>query len=169
MMSGLRCISGMLISGTSGAVAVRSNAMPSPQSHRIAAALVRRAGPSADASQLADAAVALWRDIDTALTPIIGTRGLAALQARSLYLASDEFGWMKDMQDTSVRTAIDYDLPRRIFMTQPMPESQAAATVTFLCFHDLLASMVGPSLTARLLDAIWDNPLGGQAAQDESA
>lgn len=143
--------------------------MSSPERRRIAAALVRRAGPSADASELADAAVALWRDIDTALTPIIGTRGLAALQGRSLYLASHEFGWLNDLQDTSVRTEIDYDLPRRIFMTPPISESQAAAAATFLCFHDLLASMVGPSLTARLLDAIWDNPIGGQAAQDVSA
>lgn len=143
--------------------------MSSPQSRRIAAALVRRAGPSADASQLADAAVTLWRDIDTALAPIIGTRGLAALQGRSLYLASYEFGWLKELQDHRVRTEIEYDLPRRIFMTQPMSESQAAATAMFLSFHDLLASMVGPSLTARLLDAIWDNPIGGEAAQDVSA
>lgn len=158
-----------LIAGTSVVSQSGQNDMSSPQRRRIAAALVRRAGPSADASQLADAAVALWRDIDTVLTPVIGTRGLAALQGRSLHLASYEFGWLKELQDHRVRTEIEYDLPQRIFMAQPMPESQAAASATFLCFHDLLASMVGPSLTARLLDAIWDNPIGGQAAQDVSA
>jgi hypothetical protein len=140
--------------------------MSPPESRRIAAALVRRAGPGADASLLADAVVALWRDIDAALTPILGSRGIAALHGRSLYLASYEFPWLKGSRDTGVLAEIDFELLRTVFVAQPVAIGQNGATAMFRCFHDLLASMVGVALTERLLHAVWDNPNGGEAAQD---
>lgn len=36
----------------------------------------------------------------------------------------------------------------------------------FDTFHDLLASMVGPSLTERLLRFVWADGSGGSAAKD---
>ena len=42
----------------------------------------------ADAEQLADAIVAMWLEIDQALHPIIGHRGVAALYNRSLHLTA---------------------------------------------------------------------------------
>lgn len=143
--------------------------MTPPENRSIAAALARRAGPQANASHVADAVVALWRDIDATLAPIIGTHGLAALHGRSLDLASREFAWVKPTRDNSVLKAIDFDALQRMFSAQPMPESQAAASTMFHCFHELLASVVGVSLTERLLHAIWDNPFGGEAAQEVSA
>ncbi len=142
--------------------------MSLPESRRIAGALARRSGPQPDAVQLADAVVTLWREIDAALAPIVGTRGLAALHGRSVYLASQQFAWLKTAHGNSVQTEIDFHGLRQTFMMQPLPDSQAAASALLLAFHDLLASMVGASLTERLLQAIWDNPFGGHAAQDVS-
>ena len=143
---------------------------PTPtERSRIAAALERRAGPKPNADQLADAVVTVWREIDNVLTPIIGARGLAALHGRSLYLSSLEFAWLNNAHGTAVLTEIDFDGLRRNFMTQPMMELQAGANALLHTFHDLLASLVGASLTERLLHAIWDNPSGGHAAQDVSA
>jgi hypothetical protein len=142
--------------------------MTLPESRRFAGALARRSGPQPDAVQLADAVVTVWREIDAALAPIVGTRGLAALHGRSVYLASQQFAWLKTAHGNSVQTEIDFVGLRQTFMMQPLPESQAAATALLHTFHDLLASMVGASLTERLLHAIWDNPFGGHAAQDVS-
>ncbi len=142
--------------------------MTLPESRRIAGALARRTGPQPDAVQLADAVVTLWREIDAALAPIVGTRGLAALHGRSVYLTSQQFAWLKTAHGNSVQTAIDFDGLRQTFMMQQLPDAQAAANALLHTFHDLLASMVGASLTERLLHAIWDNPFGDYAAQDVS-
>jgi len=144
------------------------NAMSHPESRRIAAALEQRAGSQANADQLADAVVMLWREINDTLTPIIGARGLAALHGRSLYLTSREYAWLNDAHGKSMLTEIDFDELRRNFTTQPMLESRAAAGVLLHTFHDLLASLVGAVLTERLLHAIWNNPFDGHAAQDVS-
>ncbi len=142
--------------------------MTLPESRRIAGALARRTGPQPNAVQLADAVVTVWREIDAALAPIIGTRGLAALHGRSVYLASKQFAWLKTASGNSVQTEIDFDGLRQTFMMQQVSESQTAANALLHTFHDLLASMVGASLTERLLHAIWDNPFGNHAAQDVS-
>ncbi len=143
---------------------------PSPtESSRIAAALERRAGPQANADQHADAVVNVWREIDNALTPIIGARGLAAVHGRSLHLTSQEFAWLNNTHGSGVLTEIDFNGLRQTFTTQPMMESQAAATALLHTFHDLLASLVGAELTECLLHAIWDYPLGDHTAQNGSA
>jgi hypothetical protein len=143
--------------------------MTPPEIRSISTALARRAGPQANANEFADAVVALWRDIDAALAPIIGTHGLAALHGRSLYLASREFAWLKAESVESVLKEIDFNELRRTFSAQPMQDAQAAASTVFRCFHELLTSMVGVSLTDRLLHPVWDNSFGGEAAQDVSA
>jgi hypothetical protein len=61
--------------------------MEGSESRPMSAPLVRRVREEAHAIQIADAVVAVWQEIDAALTPILGTRGLAALCKHSLYLA----------------------------------------------------------------------------------
>ena len=53
-----------------------------------------------DAEQLADAAVALWRDVWSALSPIIGAAGVAALFQRSIFLRVAEYPWLTNVSDT---------------------------------------------------------------------
>ena len=66
-------------------------ARPSGHQSRLIAtvpAQCRSGGPSrgADAAAIASAALAVWRDIERALAPIIGQRGLTALCQHSLYV-----------------------------------------------------------------------------------
>lgn len=142
--------------------------MSPPDNSRYSTALLRRAGVDADASQLADAIVAVWRDIDATLTPIIGARGFAALHGRSMHLAARDFPWLIDTRENGVLAEVDFGDVRRRFIAQPVPPARNAAGMTLRCFYDLLASMIGDALTERLVQAIWDNPFGGQAAQDVS-
>jgi hypothetical protein len=59
-----------------------------------------------DATEVADALVTTWRDIETALAPIIGSKGVAALYQRSLHLASSAHPWLAALRDSNP-TSID--------------------------------------------------------------
>ena len=54
------------------------------------AALAQLAATGADAGRIADLSVSTWRDVDSALSPIVGQDGVAALYKRSLYLKRAE-------------------------------------------------------------------------------
>jgi hypothetical protein len=53
--------------------------LESMSTHWIAAAVANRSGTDPDGVQIADATIALWHDIATALRPVIGRQGVAAL------------------------------------------------------------------------------------------
>jgi hypothetical protein len=54
-------------------------------------------------------------------------------------------------------------------LAQRSSAEAAAGGSTFLnTFHELLASLIGPSLTKRLLRSVWEPPSSGTAAQDTS-
>lgn len=139
----------------------------SQDSHRIAAPLARRVGPAADAAQIAAAVFAIWAEIDDALTPILGPRGVAALYQRSLHLAALAHPGLA-APDEADPPAIG---PAALKATLARRSSAAAAVAgnAFLqTFHDLLASLIGPSLSERLLRAAWENSSGTPPAQDTS-
>jgi hypothetical protein len=68
--------------------------MESYEGSLIAATLANRAGKGTDAALIADAIVSTWQLIDTALSPIIGHGGVAALYKRSLYLTGRVHPWL---------------------------------------------------------------------------
>lgn len=72
------------------------------QEDRIALSVAQRAGDEADAARIADAIVALWEQLESALAPIIGRRGVAALYKRSLYLAAAAYPWLELREDPQV-------------------------------------------------------------------
>ncbi|TXH34301.1 MAG: hypothetical protein E6Q92_13075 [Burkholderiaceae bacterium] len=55
------------------------------------------------ALRVADAAVTAWRELDAALSPIIGQRGVAALYQRSLYLTRIDYPWLAGVHQATVR------------------------------------------------------------------
>ena len=68
--------------------------LKSQPSRRWPAPLADRVTDGADAEQVADAIVAIWLEIDQALNPIIGHRGVAALYNRSLNLTAAAHPWL---------------------------------------------------------------------------
>src|SRR5688500_8873461 len=61
---------------------------------RLIAPLAQRIGEDASAAQIAEAVIATFSEIDAVLSPIIGTRGVAALYRRSLHLTAATHPWM---------------------------------------------------------------------------
>lgn len=129
--------------------------------------LARRAAGGANAAQIADTVVSIWQDIDAALRPILGQRGVASLYRRSIHLATTAYPWLGDMRGAKQAT-LDLPALRAVFAQQDSGTASTAGGDLLQTFYELLASLVGTSLTEQLLRSIWANPSSGEPAQDES-
>jgi hypothetical protein len=139
--------------------------MDIPERFPIAAPLAHRVQADASASQIANAIAATWVEIDAALTPIVGQRGLTALYKRSLYLTASAHPWLEGLQE-GMQSTMDLDRLKSVVSQQSSADAVAGGSDLFRTFHDLLDSMVGPSLTERLLRSVWALSSHGPAAQD---
>jgi hypothetical protein len=129
--------------------------------------LANRVGSDADATQIAAAVLAIWEEIDDALTPLIGPLGLAALYRRTVHLSAARHLWLAG-RDEGVLTDTDPAVLKSLLAHRSSAEAAAGGSAFLDTFHELVASLIGPSLTARLLRSVWDNPSSGPAAQDTS-
>jgi len=129
---------------------------------------VPEAPPGAEPAQVADAIASTLQAIDAALRPIIGERGVAALYSRSLYLTSSAHPWLAGMHE-GVQTAMDLAALKSTLAQQSTDHAAAAGSALLQTFYDLLASLIGTSLTERLLRSVAVNSLTDQLADDSSA
>lgn len=110
--------------------------------------------------------MALCAEIGAALTPIIGSRGVAALYKRSLFLTSREHPALLDLQENLLITEMDL-APLMVVMT-PLSDAEAhlVGGALLIAFYELISSLVGPSLTERLLRSLLDSPLSDPPASE---
>lgn len=140
----------------------------SQEGRRWPAPLADRVTDGADAEQVADAIVAIWLEIEQALHPIIGHRGVAALYNRSLHLTAVAYPWLA-IDQPAVPAAVDPSRLRAALVQQTAAEAAVGGSALFQTFHELLASLVGASLTDRLLRSVWTHSSPGSPAQDTSS
>lgn len=137
----------------------------SEESQWIAVALARRAET---ASQVADTMVSTWQAINVALSPIIGQRGVAMLYKRSLHVTSAAHPWLTGTHEDGPAT-IDMAALQSVFAQQSSTSAIAGGGALLQTFHELLSSLIGLSLTERLLRPVWAPFLSGPPAQDTSS
>jgi hypothetical protein len=137
------------------------------EAQRIQAALDRLATQGATAGRIADAAVSMWRDVDAALSPIIGRRGVAALFQRSLFVTRPAHSWLASVHESTAWPG-QFDALHAALSRQTGQLAAAANGALMQNFSDLLGNLIGGSLTERLLASVRDHPLSGDAAQDAS-
>ena len=121
---------------------------------QIAASLAARAGVAATAAQIADTTVAAWQAIDSALAPIIGQRGVAALYKRSLHLNRP----LRPCLNAAIETTearLGLAALKLVLAQQSAIEAAAIGAELLQTVHELLTTLVGPSLTERLLRSVW--------------
>ncbi len=121
----------------------------------------------ASAAQVADASVAAWAAVHAALSPVIGARGSAALYKRSLHLARSAYPLLAKAYDAASEGG-EYSALRAVLTQQSAADAAAAHDAMLRTFHDLLADLIGRSLTQRLLQAAWGAPSGADAEEDTS-
>jgi hypothetical protein len=132
---------------------------------QIAQSLAQRVTAGASTAQIAQAVAQVCRDIDTALTPIIGPRGVGALSTRCLHLAGRTYPWLTSAPAGDIHISAVSTLQARL--AQRSNDEAAAAGLLFLqTFDALLISLIGASLTERLLDPVWATFLNAPPALD---
>lgn len=127
-----------------------------------------RLAVGADAEQVADAILAVWAEIDQALNPIIGHRGVAALYNRSLNLTAARYPWLAAGHQ-GVLAAVDLGALKAALAQRAPAEAAVGGSALLQSFHALLCSLVGASLTDRLLVSVWAQPAGAVPGQDTAS
>ncbi len=119
--------------------------------------LEQRAGSLPDANAIADAAAATWRLVEAQLVPVIGARGLEVLFRRAVHQTSTGFPWLTAVAECGA--GVD-PLPGLVacLVGQPGADAAEASYTLLLIFAELLMTLIGESLTDRLLADVWALP-----------
>ena len=129
--------------------------------------LPREPEAHSDAGAFADTMVWAWKDINAVLTPLVGQGGVAALYNRSLHLTAKVHPWLA-VRPNGVESAIDLDAIHTLLSGQSLADATAGGKAFLSTFHELLASLIGLSLTERLLLPAWDKYMNASPEQDPS-
>jgi DNA-binding GntR family transcriptional regulator len=117
---------------------------------------------------VAAAFVDIRLEIDQALQPIIGDKGVAALFDRSLGLSAAAFPWLAQGPAGGLAGA-DPAALKALLAAQPASEAVAGGNALLQSFHELLASLVGRPLTDRLLRSVWAHSRGIPTHEDHAS
>ncbi|WP_207850021.1 MULTISPECIES: hypothetical protein [unclassified Pseudomonas] len=137
------------------------------ESRQIIAALAHRIGPNADSARIAQAIVSTLQAVEAALTPIIGLQGVAALYRRSLKLCASRHPRVAHISDR-VQASLDLHALDSQLVTESEADALYFGEVMLITFYELLTTLIGPSLTARLLRDVWKPSLSDTSAQENS-
>ncbi|KAA8712117.1 hypothetical protein F4W70_11935 [Pseudomonas cannabina] len=107
----------------------------------------------------------MLQDVDAALTPIIGHQGVVALYRRSFHLCVAAHPRLANTY-VNVHAAMD-----PVALTSALVEQNEADALFFgetllTTLYELLTTLIGPSLTARLLRSVWEPSLSDTPLQE---
>lgn len=123
--------------------------------------LEHRLAPGAAAPAVAEAVLVVWGEIDAALQPIIGARGVAALLQRTAHLTAQAHPWLAPGRAADDAAQAIAELTTRM-AGQGEAQALACGQDFLLTFHQLLATLIGQPLTQRLLRSAWEPPAHGE-------
>lgn len=113
------------------------------------------AAAGADAERIAGEAIAVWDAMHRAIAPVIGARGSAALHHRILHVARATHPWL-DAACEAAAVPGDFSVLRQALASRTASEAAAAHDSMLQAFLELLTTLIGEPLTARLLQAVGD-------------
>jgi hypothetical protein len=142
--------------------------MESQTSSRMLATLAIRTRNEIGEGRIAPCVVAMCAEIGAALTPIIGARGVAALYKRSLFLTGEAHPALRGLHE-NVQGEMDLSPLQAILSPLSAAEATIVGGALLIAFYELIGSLIGPSLTERLLRSLWDRPLSDPPAPEPPA
>jgi len=119
--------------------------------------LISRAGTAPDAGMVAEATLNIWRQMAARLAPIIGTRGVQVLFSRAVQLASKTFPCLVITGDQGGSAALLASL-RANLAASTTNDAMEAGHALLVTFTELLSTLIGESLTSRLLSPMLTFP-----------
>ncbi|MBW4049803.1 MAG: hypothetical protein HIU89_18350 [Proteobacteria bacterium] len=132
----------------------------------IRAIFVRLAAESVDAVGIAEIAISIWDSVGVALSPTIGSAGVAALVKRSIYLTRHTHTCLSVLSEGAVPLPDEMAALHAMLAQQDRAEAVAVNAALLQNFHELLISLIGASLSDRLLRHVWATPSSGEALQE---
>ncbi|AWM90163.1 hypothetical protein DJ564_04725 [Pseudomonas sp. 31-12] len=105
--------------------------------------------------------------MEVALTPIIGQQGVAALYRRSLHLCAITHPRLASTRD-KVPAGMDMAALKSVIVEQSDADALFFGEVLLTTFYELLSTLIGPSLTERLLRGMWEPSLSDTPSQENS-
>lgn len=133
---------------------------------RIVASLALRVNHVADIDQVADVIITMLRDTDSALVPIIGPKGVAALYRRSLHSSTSLHPRL--VAYLPLADPLDLIDLKSILIQQDQNDAIFFGEELLKALYELLATLIGSSLSRRLLLDVWDNDLSAPPSQETS-
>ncbi|NZA28160.1 hypothetical protein H0E84_17410 [Luteimonas sp. SJ-92] len=136
----------------------------------MAATLRARVGESLEPARIADVLVSILREIQAALVPVMGSHGFALIYRRSLYLSATLGPLMTSLSDQEGAPGTpDFDALRSAVAQHSGVDAISNGASLLQTIHDLLVTLVGLSLTERLLRSVRANHSSGPPAPDNSS
>jgi hypothetical protein len=131
------------------------NSMPR-DAERFHQDLARLASEGANSERIAYRAAFAWRNLDAALSPIIGHGGVMALFKRSVSMTRTTHPWLASMQE-GLDQPCDFVALQKALSQQTSAEAAAGNSAVLQKFIDILTSLIGESLAEHLLSSVWDD------------
>lgn len=115
-----------------------------------------------------DSILGTLTDIADALTPVVGCHGVAALYQRSVLLCATRY---PDLNDLTRKTAgfastLDFAPLRLALLQHDINGIRLRGADLLYTLNHLLTSLIGASLSERLLRSAWENSLCGPPPKD---
>jgi hypothetical protein len=129
---------------------------------RVREALARRTPDQPGGRGAADGALGLWSGMAARLEPVIGPQGVDVLLVRALQLTAFAHPWLAgNWTDPATRM----ETLRTRFEAEEAAEAALAGQTLLTTLLGLLESLIGASLTERLLGPVWAPPEPGPARE----
>lgn len=116
---------------------------------------------------MADVAVKLWQPLAYQLISIVGKDGFNALYARSLHLVSRQYPWLASGTPADSDNQ-DFKALKSSLENQSEADAFQANLAFMILFTDALSSLIGESLTARILTSAWGGAPDKDSVEKES-
>lgn len=130
--------------------------------------LMQRTGSASDTNAIAQATVDIWHQMAAQLAPVIGARGVEVIFSRALHQISSAFPWLAiagDQGDIAARLAT----LKAHFAGQDTATAAHGSSALLWTVTELLATLIGESLTERLLDPVWAPSPASSASEQDTA
>ena len=120
--------------------------------------LANRVGDApANAGAIAEATLKTWHQMSARLSPVIGAEGVDVLLDRSLHLTNTVYPWLAIAVYERERATLLASIRKHLADRETDVAAEAGQTL-LVNFVELLSTLIGESLTERLLGPVWASP-----------